>query len=114
MRRADRIAGPAGEIGLVGWREQNLLRSPRWPVDFGFGAPPGVQFERAVAGLAEAPDRRWIFAHQVFVAPCLDAAKVTVVGRANRLQWSMFQAGAVKPGCTLPRAAATTPADDGD
>jgi 4-amino-4-deoxy-L-arabinose transferase-like glycosyltransferase len=112
MRRADRIAGPAGEIVLVAWKEQNLLMAPRPLHDFGFRNPRAEQFERATAWLAQAPERRWIFAGQVGVQSCVDKNRVSVVGHSNRLQWWMFQLDAVTPGCQLPDAA---PKDnDGD
>jgi 4-amino-4-deoxy-L-arabinose transferase-like glycosyltransferase len=114
MRQADRIAGPDGEIVLVAWKEQNLLMSPRPLKDFGFRNPPAEQFERAVAWLQQAPARRWIFARHVRVQACVDPTRVTVAGRSNRLQWWMFQADAVKPGCRLPDSRPTTADDDGD
>jgi len=112
MRRADAIAGPQGEIVLVAWKEQNLLMSPRPLHDFGFRNPPAEQFERAVAWLAEAPDRRWLFARHVAVQACVDAGRVTLAGRSNRLQWWMFQADAIKPGCRLAAGDAPDPDDD--
>lgn len=110
MRAADRIAGPDGEIGLVAWKEQNMLMSPRPLVDFGFRQEPAVQLERALPWLAEAPERRWIFARQNAVQACIDRDKVTVAGNANRWQWWMFRIDAVKPGCRLPLQGA--PAND--
>lgn len=112
MRRADAIAGPQGEIVLVAWKEQNLLMSPRPLHDFGFRNPPAEQFERAVAWLAQAPDRRWIFARHVAVQACVDAERVTLAGRSNRLQWWMFQIDAVKPGCRLAADQPPEPDDD--
>lgn len=111
MRRADQIAGPAGEIALVGWKEQNLLMSPRPLVDFGFRNPRAEQFAKAARWQAEAPARRWIFARQVAVEACVDRSKVSIVGHSNRLQWWMFRADAVQPGCLLQDGAAD--ADDG-
>lgn len=112
MRQADRIAGPGGEIVLVAWKEQNLLMSPRPLKDFGFRNPPAEQFERAVAWMNEAPAQRWMFARHVRVQACVDAGKVTIAGRSNRLQWWMFRADAVTPGCRLPDARAAAPDDD--
>ena len=113
MRRADAIAGPDGEIVLVAWKEQNLYMSPRPLKDFGFRNEPAEQFERAVAWLAEAPEKRWIFARHVAVQACVDRDRVTLAGRSNRLQWWMFQADAVRPDCRLPPRG-TPPDDDVD
>jgi 4-amino-4-deoxy-L-arabinose transferase-like glycosyltransferase len=113
MRAVDRIAG-ADEVGMVAWKEQNLLMSPRPLKDFGFRNPPAEQFERALAWAREAPDRRWIFARHESVQACVDPAKVTVAGHANRWQWWMFRADAVKPGCSLPAPGAAGPNVDDD
>ena len=115
MLAADRIAGPDGEIVMVAWKEQNLLMSPRPLKDFGFRNEPAEQFERAVAWLREAPEQRWIFARQVAVQACVDAAHVTVAGQSNRRQWWMFRLDAVRPACRLPlRQPAEAAEDDGD
>ncbi len=106
MREVDRIAGPGEEVGMVAWKEQNLLMSPRPLHDFGFANPPAEQFERAQAWLREAPERRWIFARQVAVQACVDRSQVVVAGQANRLQWWMFRLAAVRPGCRLAPSAA--------
>jgi len=104
MRRADQLAGPQGEIGLVGWREQHRLMSVRPPKDFGFSRSFAEQFDSAAAWLREAPDRRWLFARQAAVAACVDPAKVVPMGATNRLQWWMLRADALKPGCRIPAA----------
>lgn len=113
MLAVDRIAGPQGEVGMVAWKEQNLLMSPRPLTDFGFRAPPAVQFERAVVWLNEAPAQRWIFARHDEVHACLDDSRVRLAGYANRWRWSMFQRDAVKPGCRLPLPQGAAPEDEG-
>lgn len=82
MPKASTIAGRTAEIGMVGWKEQNLLMADRPMMDFGFRKPTELQFGEAVA--------------------CVLRDKVTVVGYANRRQWWMFRADAVVPGC-VPR-----------
>lgn len=115
MQSADRIAGPGTEIGLVAWKEQHLLMSPRPLQDFGFRAERALQYERAVAWLREAPERRWIFAHDRAVQACVDRERVVVAGNANRRQIWMFRLDAVKPDCRLPRrGAAPVPDPDDD
>jgi 4-amino-4-deoxy-L-arabinose transferase-like glycosyltransferase len=102
MRAADAIAGGSDEIALVAWKEQNLLMSPRPLKDFGFRREPAGQFERATAWLAEAPDRRWIFAQGDVVQACVERDRVRVAGWSNRRQWWMFRLDAVRPDCRLP------------
>ncbi len=110
MAAADRLAGPQGEIGLVKWKEQDLLMAPRPVRDFGFRAPGAVQFDRAVAWMSQAPDRRWVFALGTAVAPCVERSAAKVIGHSDRREWWMFQSPAVRPGCRLPEV----PGDDDD
>jgi 4-amino-4-deoxy-L-arabinose transferase-like glycosyltransferase len=102
MRRADAVAGPDGEIALVAWKEQNRLMAPRPVQDFGFKRRAPEQFARAADWLHEAPARRWVFAFAPAVRACVDEAHVTRVGLSNRREWWMFQADALRPGCTPP------------
>ena len=105
MRKAGQIAGPTAQIGMVGWKEQNLLMADRVMQDFGFTQPSQQQFAKAVAWQAAAPDTRWIFALREAVRPCVDESKATLAGYANRRQWWMFRSDAVMPNC-VPRDAA--------
>ena len=103
MHRADDVAGPNGELALVAWKEQNMLMSPRRPVDFGFKEPVPVQLAQAVLWQAEAPGRRWIFAPLGAVESCIDPSRATDLGYANRRHWILFSATAVRGNCaSLP------------
>jgi len=110
MRDAGRIIGPDAQLGLVGWREQNLLMADRAAVDFGFTAPTAVQFARASAWQAQAPQRRWVFAIDDALGTCVNRTKARRVGVANRRDWWVYRADAVVPGC-VP-ATAQGAADD--
>ena len=99
MRRAGEIAGPQAQIGLVAWKEQNLLMADRPVTTFGFKRRWETQFADAVSWQAQAPEQRWIFALRESVIPCVDAAKAQEVGYANRRMWVVFQADAVISGC---------------
>lgn len=99
MRRAGEIAGPQAQLGLVAWKEQNLLMADRPVTTFGFKRRWETQFAEAVAWQAQAPGQRWIFALRESVIPCVDAARAQEVGYANRRMWVMFQADAVISGC---------------
>ena len=102
MRRAGQIAGPGAEIGVVGWKEQNMLMADRPLRDFGFRKPTELQFAEATAWQAQAPAGRWIFGLREAVSDCVDKSRVTIAGYANRRQWWMFRADAVVAGC-VPR-----------
>jgi len=99
MRRAGELVGPDAELGLVAWKEQNLLLADRPAADFGFKAPWNKQYLEAVAWLAQKPDSRWVFSRDDAIDTCVDRAKATRVGVANRREWWVFRHDAVIAGC---------------
>jgi 4-amino-4-deoxy-L-arabinose transferase-like glycosyltransferase len=107
MAHARAIAGPDATIGLLAWKEQNLLMA-RGPVtEFGFLQPWPQQFAQATAWLRADPGRRWVFSLDAAMGACVTRRHAHYVGHANRRNWWMFQAGAVIPGC-LPRVTDTS------
>jgi len=102
MHRADAHLGADGELALVQWREELLLQARRPVREFGFSRTAARQMRDALAWQARAPQRRWILADSDALAPCIDPARAVRVGMANRNVWWMFQATAVRPGCTPP------------
>ena len=104
MVEARAIAGPQATIGLLAWKEQNLLMA-RGPVaEFGFLKPWPQQYAEAVAWLQGDPAQRWVFSLDEAMGACVDRARAIHVGHANRRDWWMFRHDAVIPGC-IPRAA---------
>lgn len=99
MRRAREMAGPDTEIGLVAWKEQNLLMASGPVREFGFKLGWNRQYEEAVRWLAEAPEKRRIFILDEAMGDCVDQSKATRVGRANRREWWMLGIEAVVPNC---------------
>ncbi len=99
MRQAGQIAGPDAQIGLVAWKEQNLLMADRPVQVFGFKKGWSRQYAEALRWQAEAPQQRWIFALADAVTPCVDLAKATMAGKSNSRSFLMFRADAVVPGC---------------
>lgn len=99
MRRAGELVGADGELALIGWREQNLLMAGRPVREFGFRVPMEKQFQRAVQWQSEAPRQRWIFSLDRAMGDCVDLSRATRVGQANRRDWWLFRADAVKPAC---------------
>ncbi|HEX7339603.1 MAG TPA: glycosyltransferase family 39 protein [Rhodanobacteraceae bacterium] len=105
MRAARTAAGPDTTIGLVAWKEQNLLMI-RGPVtDFGFLEPWDVQYAAAVRWLHADPSHRRVFIRQKAMGRCVDRQKAIQLGHANRYEWWLFGLDAVVPGCQ--------PVDDG-
>jgi hypothetical protein len=99
MTRARAVAGPDASIGLVAWKEQNLLLASGPVTEFGFLQPWPQQFADATAWLRADPTRRWVFALDTAMGACVDRRHAHYVGHANRREWWMFQADAVVPGC---------------
>jgi len=111
MRRAGEIVGPDAELGLVAWKEQNLLLAPRPAADFGFVKPWHEQLSAAIRWQEAKPEKRWVFILGDAMAPCIAQDKATYVGHANRREWWLFRADAVAPLCA--RGNVPTSANEG-
>lgn len=102
MARARAIAGPEATIGLLAWKEQNLLMAQGPVAEFGFLEPWPQQYGDAIAWLRQAPTQRWVFSLDEAMGSCVDRHRATYVGHANRREWWMFRIDAVRPGCVPP------------
>ena len=101
MRKVGRTIGPDAELGMVAWKEQNLLMADRPAHDFGFNQPTPQQFAEAVRWQAQSP-QRWIFILDTAMGACVDRSRAISVGHANRRDWWLFRSDAVVPGCVPP------------
>jgi 4-amino-4-deoxy-L-arabinose transferase-like glycosyltransferase len=86
--------GPAAELGLVAWKEQNLLMAEGPVRTFGFRRAPQDQLRAAVAWQAQAPAARWLMVQDTALSPCVDKAGAVALGAANRREWSLLPATA--------------------
>ncbi|TNJ33031.1 ArnT family glycosyltransferase [Arenimonas terrae] len=106
MRQARQLAGQAG-IGLVDWKEQNLLQA-RGPVaEFGFRQPPATQLARGVAWLRSDPQRRRLLVQRSDALACIAwevPGAAQRVGTANRRDWWLLGEAAVTD-CAVPAPA---------
>jgi len=102
------------ELGLVAWKEQNLLMLDRPATDFGFTVPWHEQYAAAVKWQAQAPAHRWLFALDGVMDKCVDRSKAISLGHANRREWWLFKADAVIPGCTPNEEVDRVPASTAD
>jgi 4-amino-4-deoxy-L-arabinose transferase-like glycosyltransferase len=114
MQRVGQRIGPDAELGMVAWREQNLLQADRPAVDFGFKQPWEVQWARASEWVAQAPQRRWLFVLREAMSPCVDPARVIDIGESNRNAWQLVPGDAVRPGCVTHEATQEEAPGDGD
>lgn len=107
-RVAERI-GPDAQLGLVAWREQNLLQARGTVVEFGFKALWREQWAEAARWMAQDAQHRWIFVLSDALTPCVDRAQVVPVGIANRRHWALVPGSALDTACTTPPLADEPP-----
>ena len=114
MEDARALAGEATPIGLLGWKEQNLLQAVGPVREFGFCKEDddldchARQRARALAWLAEDAAGRALFVRRMDAYACFDfaAPHAQPVGTANRREWWLLRAGAVTSACAAPPEAA--------
>ncbi len=102
MRHARELAGPDTVIGLVQWKEQNLLQAIGPTAEFGFKQPAAEQLRRAVAWLEQDPANRRVLLSQPQQQPsCFSdaAGAVVAVGAANRRDWFLVSRPAISARC---------------
>jgi len=117
MRRARELAGADVEIGLVAWKEQNLLMAQGPVREFGFLTPWYRQFTQAAQWLQRSPSTRRLFMLEdafPHAAPCVDRSRAIHVGHANRREWWLLDASALRPGCTPSHGDGEDDDDEGD
>jgi 4-amino-4-deoxy-L-arabinose transferase-like glycosyltransferase len=101
MVQVGRQIGPNAELGLVAWKEQNLLMADRPATTFGFVTSAEQQFQRAIAWQAQAPQRRWLLVEAIALQPCVDRTRAKKVGSAIHREWWLLKSDAVT-GCLTP------------
>jgi 4-amino-4-deoxy-L-arabinose transferase-like glycosyltransferase len=103
MQRARTLAGADTGIGLVGWKEQNLLQAVGPTTEFGFRREVPEQLRDASAWLDGDPARRRLLLSQPRTGPtCFansPAGEAVKVGTANRRDWYLAARDALTPAC---------------
>jgi len=99
MADVGRRIGPDAELGLVAWKEQNLLMADRPAANFGFKVPWSEQLRRGVAWQAERPGQRWLLVQEPALQACIDRGRAELAGVANRRRWWLVPAEAVVGPC---------------
>ena len=94
MRDVGAAIGPDAQLGLVGWREQQLLMADRPAQDFGFKRDQKLQFTDALAWQRAQSASRWLLVEGSVLPGCVDRARARDMGNTNRRQWWLFEAGA--------------------
>ena len=104
MRQARAMAGDA-QIGLVAWKEQNLLQAVGPTIEFGFRKPAEAQLREGIAWMAAAPRSRQLFVLDAAMDGCVLRPRARRVGTANRRDWYLLDTNAIAPACLVPRPA---------
>lgn len=99
MRDAGISIGADAELGLVAWREQNLLMADRPAATFGFRRSPAEQLADARIWQQHAPQQRWLQMEAVFEPDCFVMDKVIVSGISNRRVWWLVPGDGLRAGC---------------
>ncbi|HEY0333251.1 MAG TPA: glycosyltransferase family 39 protein [Stenotrophomonas sp.] len=114
MEAVGRRIGPDAELGMVAWKEQNLLMADRPAANFGFNVYWDEQLRRGVAWQAEHPDTRWLLVQEVALLACVDRSRAHMAGVANRRRWWLVPAHAVIAPCRpTPQELALARAEQG-
>ncbi|MFT4246567.1 MAG: glycosyltransferase family 39 protein [Pseudomonas sp.] len=104
MRQAVDMIPADAELGLVAWKEQNLLMAPRPVETFGFRVQWEDQLRRGVAWQAQRPGRRWLLVQEAALLKCVDRSRSREVGVANRRGWWLVPAAAIGGPCVADAA----------
>lgn len=86
MRDVGQRIGTGAQMGLVGWREQQLLMADRPAETFGFRREAAAQWRDGLAWL-RAGTGRWLLVEEDALPACVDRARADHVGVANRRGW---------------------------
>lgn len=101
--------GPDAQLGLVAWKEQQMLQADRAVVDFGYRQPLHEQWRAASTWLAAAPRSRWLLLPEAALGPCVDrdarTTRAVRIGRASRSDWWLVPGDAMRRGCVVPAQA---------
>ena len=97
MRHVGQTIGPHAQLGLVGWREQQLLMADRPAADFGFKREPADQFAAGLRWQHASPATRWLLVEEGDGLPaCIDKTQARDMDIANGRRWWLVAAGATR------------------
>ncbi|WP_422507266.1 ArnT family glycosyltransferase [Stenotrophomonas sp. GZD-301] len=104
MQQVGQRIGPDAELGLVAWKEQNLLMADRAATTFGFNRRWDNQLRDGVQWQAQAPAQRWLLVQEDALLGCVDRDSAALAGVANRRRWWLVQASDIRGPCTATPA----------
>jgi hypothetical protein len=97
MQQAFVQAGPGTMIGMVAWKEQNLLQARGSVTEFGFRQPDAVQLARGMAWMRQSPQTRLLLVHENKELACIayGGPGTLALEKANRRSWWLVNIEAV-------------------
>ncbi|MBD3828382.1 MULTISPECIES: glycosyltransferase family 39 protein [Stenotrophomonas] len=104
MQQVGQRIGPDAELGLVAWKEQNLLMADRAATTFGFNRRWDNQLRDGVEWQMQAPAQRWLLVQEDALLGCVDRDSATLAGVANRRRWWLVRASDIRGPCTATAA----------
>jgi 4-amino-4-deoxy-L-arabinose transferase-like glycosyltransferase len=99
MREVGARIGPEAELGLVAWKEQNLLMADRPAATFGFEERWHEQLQAAVRWQRLVPQRRWLLVNEDAMQACIDRSRAEMAGISNRRRWWLVPTPAIMGPC---------------
>ena len=106
MQQVGQRIGPDAELGLVAWKEQNLLMADRPATTFGFNRRWDRQLRDGVAWQAQQPAQRWLVVQEDALLGCIDRDTAVLAGVANRRRWWLVRASDITGPCMPTQAEA--------
>jgi 4-amino-4-deoxy-L-arabinose transferase-like glycosyltransferase len=102
MQQARALAGAKTTIGLVDWKEQNLLQAEGPVTEFGFLKQPSEQLWLARQWLQQSPEQRVLLVQATEALKCLNYndPSATRLGIANRRTWWLIKSDTALTACT--------------
>ena len=114
MEAVDKRIGADAELGLVAWKEQNLLMAVRPAATFGFKTLWPEQLGGGMRWQAEAPHKRWLLVQEPALSQCVDRGKAEFAGVSNRRRWWLVPAAAADADCVPQGTLSQNEADGQD
>ena len=110
MQEVSAKIGPDAALGMVGWKEQNLLMAGRPAETFGFTPDAEKALDQADKGIAWAiqdPEHRWLLIQDISTPDCIPVEKREALQNANRRGWWLVKGDALSACSQLQKPANT-------
>lgn len=110
MRKVGQTISADAQLGLVGWREQQLLMADRPAADFGFKRDLALQLADGLRWQRQQPQRWLLLVEGEGLPACVDTSAAHDMGTTNSRRWWLLSAASSR-NCR-PEVIETTPIKD--